>query len=424
VSADTIILGAGPAGLGAALALGGRAIVLERESEPAGLCRTVILDGAYFDLGGHSFHTPHPAVRELVFDSLAMEEQRRDAWCWIEGEWVPYPFQKHFGTLTNGAMRAACAAGLEAAGNWQSAPDYDAYLVRRFGAGIAEHFMRPYNRKLWDGDLRRMAADWTSERVAAPQGTEEHFVEQGGRRTPLQSDTKIAYPARGGFGEIYRALAARVADLRLGQSVCRIDPVGRLIETAAGDVVRWRRIVSTLPLPLLLKLLPDVPPAISALCKTLEAVPIAVVMVVMEGQLATTRQRVYCPDPQMPGHKIVLNHTSSNWLRALPRHGIEVEVAGTMNSNDPELGRRVVGDLLRIGLIGAADRVQRIEVRRLAYGYPVPTHSRTAAINSARAWLAQHDIHLGGRFAEWAYINSDEALHRGLCLGEDLARAP
>jgi hypothetical protein len=197
VSADTIILGAGPAGLGAALALGERAILLERENAVAGLCRTVVLDGVYFDLGGHSFHTPHPGVRKLVFDSVAMEEQQREAWCWIGGAWVPYPFQKHFGALTDRSLREACAAGLAAAGDWHSAPDYDTYLTRRFGAAIVEQFMRPYNRKLWGGDLRRMTADWTGERVAAPEGAEERFVEQGGRRTPLQSDTTVAYPARG-----------------------------------------------------------------------------------------------------------------------------------------------------------------------------------------------------------------------------------
>jgi len=39
--------------------------VLEGATEVAGLSRSLVLDGAVFDLGGHSFHTPHPVVREL-----------------------------------------------------------------------------------------------------------------------------------------------------------------------------------------------------------------------------------------------------------------------------------------------------------------------------------------------------------------------
>ena len=78
---DAVIIGAGPGGLGAAIALGERASVLERDASPGGLCQTVELAGALFDLGGHSFHTPHKAIRDLVFAATPMEEQRREAWC-------------------------------------------------------------------------------------------------------------------------------------------------------------------------------------------------------------------------------------------------------------------------------------------------------------------------------------------------------
>ena len=85
IRADTIVIGAGPAGLGAALALGDSAIVLERRETVAGLCSPLTLHGALFDLGGHSFSTPHPSIRRLVFDALEMEEQNRDAWRSLPG---------------------------------------------------------------------------------------------------------------------------------------------------------------------------------------------------------------------------------------------------------------------------------------------------------------------------------------------------
>ena len=85
IKADTIVIGAGPAGFGAALALGDSAVVLESRETAGGLCRSLTLDGAIFDLGGHSFTSPHPAIRRLIFDALEMEEQNRDAWCC--GKW-------------------------------------------------------------------------------------------------------------------------------------------------------------------------------------------------------------------------------------------------------------------------------------------------------------------------------------------------
>lgn len=416
---DIVVIGAGPAGIGAALSLGRHAVVLERGVDAAGLCGSLDLDGALFDLGGHSFHTPHPAVRELVFGALDMEEQRREAWCWLNGEWIAYPFQKHVEMLADPVLRADCMRGLAAAGAGNVPADFNGYLEHRFGRPLAELFMRPYNRKLWGPDLARMSAEWTGERVAGPPASAEGFALSGGLRKPLQKDTSIAYPARGGFAEIFRALAKRVADLRLGQAVVRVDPTRRMLTLAGGETMPWRRIVATVPLPVLLAMLPEVPQSIAALVARLEAVPVDVVMVVLEGRGPLDRQRVYCAGPEMLGHKIVLNHTSSRWLREQPRHGIEVEVASRPGMAVEQVKRDVVGGLCSLGLIKLSD-VRRVELRRLELGYPVPTHDRCQIIREVRAWLGARDILLSGRFAEWAYINADEALNRGMDLGRAL----
>src|SRR5262249_50897599 len=136
--------------------------------------------------------------------------------------------------------------------------NFEEWIVRRFGGGIAKHFMLPYNRKLWARNLARLSCDWVAERVAAPR------AEPAGadRRPPLQADTIVGYPARGGFGEIYRKLAERVRTLHTRRTVVRIDPVGRVAQTDDGATFRWQRLVSTMPLPRLLGLAEGVPRAL------------------------------------------------------------------------------------------------------------------------------------------------------------------
>jgi protoporphyrinogen oxidase len=425
IRADTIVIGAGPAGLGAALALGDSAIVLESRKTVAGLCGTLILDGAIFDLGGHSFSTPHPAIRRLVFDALEMEEQKRDAWCWVNGEYVRYPFQQHFSELADSDSRHACQIGLEAACDWQDAANFDEYLDRRFGHGIAQLFMRPYNRKLWGADLTRLDTEWVTERVAAPAGTVKSSIAKSGRRLPLSKEALIAYPAKGGYGEIFRALARRVADVRCGQSVTSIDPRTSTLRTANGELASWRHIISTLPIPALLRLIPSVPAPIRSAVAALEALPITLIMLVLDGRLETLRQRIYCPDKDVSGHKVVLNHNSSRRLRASPRHGVQVEISEIspfMRSADVKtLLSAVVAGLVRMGVIPSPRDVRRAKMLRIPFGYPVPTHSRSKIVALAQHWLSEHRIHTVGRFGEWAYINSDEALYRGHCLGMKLA---
>ncbi len=72
-NAQVVILGAGPAGLTAAYELsrmGVHCTVLERDSGPGGLARTVDYKGYLFDLGGHRFYTKAPLVERIWFDVL------------------------------------------------------------------------------------------------------------------------------------------------------------------------------------------------------------------------------------------------------------------------------------------------------------------------------------------------------------------
>lgn len=423
-SADAVVIGAGPAGLGAALALGDRALVLERGADAGGLSATVTVEGAVFDLGGHSFHTPHPEVRDLVFGALPMEEQVRDARCFVKGEWLPYPFQKHFEQLGDPSVVEECRAGLAARGANAAPRDLDQHLEQRHGAGVTRHFLRPYNEKLWGPDLTRLSVEWTAERMPAAADTRESFKLQGGARTPLQSDTRVAYPARGGYGEIFRALAARVPCLHYDEAVAQIDPRGHTLGTTRGERIAWRSLVSTLPLPVLLDLIPGTPAELRARVARLDALPLRLVMVALGTRLDTPIQRVYCAGNEIPGHKIVINHNSSDWLRATPRHGILVEVSAgdqAARTGEAELVERVIRGLIALGLLSGRGQVRATRVIELPRAYPVPTHERAAIVAEAQAWLAPLGIRSIGRFGEWAYINADEALHRGLKAGAAVA---
>src|SRR5258707_123552 len=120
-----VVIGAGPAGIATALALQNECIVLERSSDVAGLSCSRTIDGAVFDYGGHSFHTPHREVRNLVFAALDMFEQERNAQCFVAGEFIPYPFQKHFRLLKDDALVRECSDGLQDIEPGEKADDFE-----------------------------------------------------------------------------------------------------------------------------------------------------------------------------------------------------------------------------------------------------------------------------------------------------------
>jgi protoporphyrinogen oxidase len=422
------VLGAGPAGVAAGLALGDLGVVLEAGPDVGGLCRTLEFDGAIFDLGGHSFHTPHPDVHDLVFGALAMFEQKRDARCFVRGQLIPYPFQQHFQQIPDPVLVSECAAGLEGVEKGAGTDHFEGYLRSRFGPGIARHFLLPYNRKLWKIDLREMTADWAGERVAGAAGNDGDgaFARTGGRRTPLRDGTTVAYPACGGYDEILKALAGRLRHLQLRRSAVRIDPHRRQLTFEDGETLRWGRLVSTIPLPRLLSITDGVPTELLEAAGRLRSLPMAMVLAVVGHPVDTPVQRVYSADADCPAHKIVVNHNSSDYLRSLPHHGImaEVSLPPGQAQPGPDLERSVVQSLAEMSLVKHPREVRRTRVIVVADGYPVPTHDRDRIVATIRAWLADRGIFTVGRFAEWAYINADEALARGLALGRALEGDP
>lgn len=421
-----LIVGAGPAGLAVAYALQGDTLILEKEAEVGGLCRSIEHDGGVFDIGGHSFHTPHPHVRELVQELLGdgLFLQRRDARVYSHGTLLPYPFQRHYERIPDPEVVQACEAGLQAAANADGPPpaNFEEFIVRKFGQGIADHFMLPYNRKLWARDITKISCEWTSERVAAPKGKEERFDTAGGERKPLQADTRVGYPSEGGFVEIFRAFVPRVPEVELRAAVARIDPVAKRAYTADGRGYAWDFLVATMPLPELVRVVDGTPPEIVALADALDYMSLRVELLHVGHPVDTEIQRIYCADPDVPAHKMAFNHNSSDSLRARDTHGIMCEVS--LSEDKPvdvdTIADRQIEFFCDLGLLRTpADVIWRSHVD-VKYAYPVYTHQRPELVRGIKEWLDGYDIHTCGRFGDWEYINSDKCVHKGLTLGATL----
>ena len=420
---NNLVIGSGPAGIGAALALEQDGLVLEANNLIGGFSSSIEIDGAIFDFGGHSFHTPHPEIKELVYNSLEMYEQKREARCYVSDEMIPYPFQKNYQLLSNKEIVKECSLGIsnEDFSNSQF-ENFEEFIISRFGKGISEHFMLPYNRKLWGRDLKRLAADWTKERVAAPSGVRESFKTSGGSRKPLQSDTKVGYPAKGGFGEIFYALGKKIKNIDLNRKVIRIDPKAKTLHTVCGKIYSYNTLISTIPIIELIRLIEGFPDSLIIRSNELDFLSLKLGMIVINHPVDTEIQRIYSSEESIPAHKTAVNHNSSDYLRGLPRHGIMMEI-----SEGPEksmiiddMDECILDSLLRFKLIKSPSEVEKIVIKNAKYAYPVPTHNRDEIVSEIQDHLSEMNIHSVGRFGQWAYINSDEALARGYLLGKQI----
>ncbi len=420
------MLGAGPAGLAFAYRYGRGAVVLERSREVGGLSRSIEIEDGIFDIGGHSFHTPHEEVRDLVLSLMdgAWHEQPRDARVWVSGQLIAYPFQQHFEMLDDTSIVEECRGHQADAAQIARSANFEEWIFRRFGNGVARHFMMPYNRKLWARDLKEMSCEWVTERVATATDPGSTTAATP-RRRPLQTDSRVAYPAHGGFGSIFVALAARCERIELGEEVVRIDVHNRSVHTSSGRVWQWDRIVSTMPLPHLLACLGDGADRIVERASMLHAVSLKILLILAKLRDKGVPQRIYISDPEIPPHKVAFNHTSSKSLSERRNHAIMCEVSYSSSKPakpDAELLNATVAWLVANRFIESAADVVTQRVVDVPYGYPVPTHARTGIISEVTRYLEDLNIHTIGRFGSWNYANSDECMRQGLELGSRLLK--
>jgi protoporphyrinogen oxidase len=105
-----LILGAGLAGLSASFHLPPEeTLIVEREAEVGGLCRSREVGGFVFDCTGHLLHLKDVAIQELLRGLLpeAFHSVERRSLIYSKGVHTGYPFQAN----TYGIRRVAAAPG-------------------------------------------------------------------------------------------------------------------------------------------------------------------------------------------------------------------------------------------------------------------------------------------------------------------------
>jgi UDP-galactopyranose mutase len=422
-----LVVGGGPAGLSAAYHLRSTPVtLLERNSEPGGLCQSFALADTVFDLGGHAFFTKHAYVRELLTQLGAkLYTQERRAFVYSHGGFIPYPFQANLFGLPQNVIDD-CLTGARQAGEQydpaRRANNLEEWIHLTFGWGIAQHFLEPYNRKLWAHPLAEVAPDWTTKRVITPNLPE---IEAGAlHQVPIRDypNATVSYPEAGGFIELYSPLAASVAHAIRQDTLTGLTLATRTARTASGAAVTFDRMISTIPLTELVERTDDARGCCREAAATLRHNSLHLVNFVVGRSELTDMHRVYSADPDVPFHKLVLNSTSSPDLRGRPTSAVQAEVSYSpwKPVELAGLAERTWRSVVDMGIVDASERPIASSIVTVPLAYPVMTHDTVAAREHLFAEYERHGVTCAGRFGEWLYINSDDAVMRGKARADEI----
>ena len=395
---NILILGAGPAGVGAAYQLTKRGVanvtILERHQVVGGNAGSFELAGMRVDYGSHRLHpacdtTILNDIQNLLGDDLL--DRPRHGRIRLHGRWIHFPL-KPIDLLLRVSPKFAVGVAndlIHTALGSQRKPlktqTFASVLEAGLGRTICQEFYFPYARKLWGLAPEALSATQAQRRVKANslgKMIRKVLMPVSGP-TPVGS-RRFFYP-RQGYGQIseamFRAAERNGARFEFGAAVKSIEHEGRHAhgvmyeKEGAEQQIKADHIWSTLPVTGVVRSLH--PPAPNDLQKTineLEYRAMILVYLVLEQNQFTEFDAHYFPESQIPISRL---SEPKNYSENGPKgHTVlcaELPCAPhdrVWQMADVELGQLVCTALEKAGIAVRAP-VKEVTIRRLRFAYPI-----------------------------------------------------
>ncbi len=422
-SGKTFVLGGGASGLSAAYHLGGDVEVFERSTYAFGHCRTKNVDGFLFDEGPHVFFGTDEVSQKLVREPLAQELEHHRAEMWNDygdGRFGRYPVQANLHALPPDVREACLLDFIAAAHAPESTPaNYDEWCRASFGNAMAEGFMFRYARKIWTVEPSELNTEWLGSsvggRILRPSLAQVVRGALDEASQDLSYYTDFCYPREGGFERILSPLAAGVRALRLGCGALHIDAGSRRLDLADGSTRTYETLISSIPLPSLVSLIGDAPAEVRAAADRLLWTSLRCVSFGVARPDLGRGHWNYFYDEDIPFFRASFPYKYAAGNAPAGCSSVTCEVAYSKRRPLEEEGlvERCRDALVREGVLGRSDRIVVSDVMDVPFSYVVFDAHRNEALKTIHGWLGSQSVVACGRFGEWGYHWSFDAIESG-----------
>jgi protoporphyrinogen oxidase len=287
-----IIIGAGPAGLTAAIELQRNSaikpILIEASQEIGGISRTIVYKGNRMDIGGHRFFSKSDRVMQWWINMMPVEaeagsnghlgyqgKQRavpaaasapdpqtedlvmlirpRKSRIYFLRRFFDYPIKLTADTLKKLGMARTFRAGISYMRATllprREEKTLEDFLINRFGKQLYLTFFKSYTEKVWGVPCNQISAEWGAQRIKglSLKGVVTHFLKKtfgrknGGGIAQEQTETslieKFLYPKLGP-GQLWEHTAGLVrnagGEIHMGIAIDRIHVDGNKVVAIEG----------------------------------------------------------------------------------------------------------------------------------------------------------------------------------------------
>ncbi len=421
---NIVVLGSGMAGFGAAYRLHAERItpvMYDKNGYHGGHTASFRYESGFlFDVGPHISFTKDTRIQDLFAESVdqqyeAMQINLNNYW---RGYWPRHPVQVNLHGLPQDVIVKVIADFVEE----RQVPDrpvknYADWLLASFGRTFAELFPMQYTRKYHLTTADNMSIDWLGPRIYRPSLEEVLRGALSPSSPEVHYITHFRYPTEGGFVSYLKKFVP-LGSLQLNHQLVSLDPRARQLTFSNGCVVHYDALVSSVPLPDLIRMIRGAPQDVLDASQRLACSTCVLVNIGVDRQDISRAQLTYFYDEDICFTRLSFPHMFSASNAPQGTGSIQAEVYFS-DKYKPLTGSAddwilpVITDLRRCGLLREDDRILFTKAMLLRYANIIFDLDRAPALSIVHGYLDELGIAYCGRYGDWGYMWTDESFKSG-----------
>ncbi len=405
--------------------------VLESESTVGGLCRSKVVDGFTYDIGGsHVLFSRNEATMQFIKDFLGenIEKRTRNTKVFFKGRYVKYPFENGLSELPLEDNFECLTGYIESfyARQDETTPkpeNFEEWMYYRFGKGITEKYLLPYNEKIWKMKAKDMGLRWIQGRIPDPPIEDVIKSSLGISTEGYTHQLQFLYPRTGGIQALTDNIAEKCGNLETGFEVQSIRKEGDQFRVSSPKSERvYEKVVSTIPLPRLIERIEDVPQNVKESAKALKYNSLISVFLGISAPRTKEFSWAYFPEVESIFHRVSFPSNYSPEVAPQGHSSILAEITchvgdDIWNLSDEKLVENVVLRLEELDIVGR-DSVILSDVARMTPAYVIYDSDYDHNIGIVDEFITEFGVETCGRFGQFKYLNMDACIETAMELAK------
>lgn len=295
--------------------------------------------------------------------------------------------------------------------------NYRDWLYASFGRTFSDNFPIKYTKRYHTTTAENMDTDWIGPRLYQPDIRE---VLRGALNPDIESVHYVSgfrYPTKGGFVSFLNMFQPS-ADFYLQHELSLLDSAKKELVFRNGKKANYDHLISSIPLPVLIPMIKDVPTEVRRAVDRLACTTCIVVNVGINREDISKSHWTYFYDEEFIFTRIAFIHMQSPNNVPTGCGSIQAEIYFSdkykpLDKTPDECIEPTISDLKKCGLIKEDDEIVFKEARFIKHANVIFDLERKEALSIVHGFLDDIGIHYCGRFGEWGYLWTDESFLSG-----------